>query len=85
MAMVRDYYTVKLPIDMVESEPESFSDEDKEYLCDLAINEARERARLYCIPATWVAEVVMFDPLVPLVDNGEYVIKVVRVRHKTTK
>lgn len=46
---VRDYYTVELPGDVYDS---------LESLADLAISEARERARLYCCPAIWTATLV---------------------------
>lgn len=46
MKIVRDYYLVKIPGDIGQS---------LEGLADLAINEARERAKLYCMPAEWQA------------------------------
>jgi len=44
-----DYYIIRLPLDVTE---------DEELLLGLAINEARERARLYVIPAEWCASKV---------------------------
>ena len=44
-----DYYDVEVPGDCADS---------IEDLADIAINEARERARLYCIPALWTARLV---------------------------
>jgi uncharacterized protein GlcG (DUF336 family) len=39
-----DYYHIDVPSDYSE---------DPEERAETAINEARERARLYCIPCTW--------------------------------
>jgi len=47
--IVYDYYTVAIPGDVFDCE------DALERLADLAIDEARERARLYCIPAEWRA------------------------------
>ena len=41
-----DYYTVDVPGDCADSVAE---------LGSIAIDECRERARLYCIPALWTA------------------------------
>jgi hypothetical protein len=41
-----DYYTVDVPGDCADSVEE---------LGNIAIDEARDRARLYCIPALWTA------------------------------
>jgi hypothetical protein len=50
MSIVRDYYEVRVPTDL----------EDKadamDRLADAAIDEARERAKLYCMPAEWTAD-----------------------------
>ena len=42
----RNYYTVTVPGDLSDN---------MEDILDQAITEARERARLYCIPAEWTA------------------------------
>ena len=47
--MKYDYYTVAVPGDCADTLAE---------LADVAINEARERARLYAIPAEWLAVVI---------------------------
>lgn len=41
-----DYYRISIPGDLADSLTE---------LAEHAINEARERARLYCIPCDWEA------------------------------
>jgi hypothetical protein len=46
---VRNYYTVNVPGDAFGT---------LEEVTDYAINEARERAKLYCIPCEWTARVV---------------------------
>jgi hypothetical protein len=47
--LVRDYYTVIVPGDLCD---------DPEGMADAAIYEARERARLYCVPAEWSATLI---------------------------
>jgi hypothetical protein len=42
--LVRDYYNVSIPGDLSDN---------MEDLAEQAITEARERARLYCIPCEW--------------------------------
>lgn len=42
-----DYYSIGVPGDCADT---------VEALAEIAINEARERARLYVMPATWSAE-----------------------------
>jgi len=49
MATTRDYYTVQVPGDAADSVAD---------LADIAIDEARDRARLYCMPALWTATLV---------------------------
>ena len=44
-----DYYTIDVPGDCADTIEE---------LGGIAINEARERARLYCIPALWTARLI---------------------------
>lgn len=46
--------------------------------CDLAIDEARERAKLYCIPCTWEATILQDG----WYSGGEYVVRVKRTRFK---
>ena len=45
--MVYDYYNVEVPGDCFDS---------LSRLTELAIDIARERARLYCVPAVWTAK-----------------------------
>jgi hypothetical protein len=47
-----DYYTVDVPGDCADS---------LEDLASIAIDECRERARLYCLPALWTATRVVGD------------------------
>jgi len=56
MALKRNYYTVELPGDLFED-----GDDWKERMCQQAISEAWERARLYIIPALWTAKIVSGD------------------------
>lgn len=44
---VYDYYTVSVPGDLADT---------VEALAEQAITEAKERAKLYCVPAVWTAE-----------------------------
>jgi hypothetical protein len=44
-----DYYDIEVPGDCADTVEE---------LADIAINEAMERARLYCMPALWSARLV---------------------------
>lgn len=67
-----DYYRVAVPGDMCEG------DEAMEELASVAINEARSRARLYCIPALWAAKLVSGE-----VGGSEVVFQVVRKRRVT--
>lgn len=46
MRTLRNYYRVTLPGDLYDN---------IESLSDYAINEARERARLFCIPCNWTS------------------------------
>jgi hypothetical protein len=50
---VRDYYTVTVPGDLADTVTD---------LAVAAINEARERTRLYCIPAEWTATLIAGEP-----------------------
>ena len=45
-----DYYLIDLPGDMYDDMP---TDEWLDKMGDHAIDEARERATLYCMPAEW--------------------------------
>jgi hypothetical protein len=47
-----DYYEVDVPGECADF---------MEDLGDIAINEARDRARLYCMPALWTAEPIAGD------------------------
>ena len=46
MKTIRNHYKVTVPGDCADTLKD---------LGSIAINEARERARLYCLPATWTA------------------------------
>jgi len=67
-----DYYDVEVYSDCADS---------IEGLADLAITEARERARLYCIPAIWSARLLAGG-----LESGDFVtyFRVCRKRHKAT-
>ena len=52
---VYDYYVIELPGDMYDDLPK---DEWLERMEDHAIDEARDRALLYCIPAEWRVELL---------------------------
>lgn len=65
---VRDYYEVKLPTDLSDSLDD---------LSSMAINEAKERARLYCVPAEWSAKLIAGE-----VGEGEVSFRVCRLRNK---
>jgi len=67
--IIRDYYTVKVKV------PGDMSDR-LEDLADQAIAEARERARLYCLPAEWKATRIAGD-----VGDTEVTFRVCRRRH----
>ena len=49
MALRYDYYIIDVPVDCADT---------LDALADIAINEARERAKLYCIPCDWSATVI---------------------------
>ena len=68
---VYDYYEVSLPGDIFDGE------DALERLANLAIDEARERAKLYCIPAEWTAERISGE-----VGDFEVTFKVRRKREK---
>ena len=53
MTHKRDYYTISLPTDL-----ENENDQWEERMCEHAIDEAREQARLYVIPCTWSAKLL---------------------------
>lgn len=67
-SLVRDYYTVSLPGDVFDS---------LEDLSSLAINEAKEKVRLYCVPAIWTVKVLAGE-----VGDHEVSFRVCRVRNK---
>ena len=58
--VVTDRYRVLVPEDAFHHP--SDDEPDWELGHELAINEARERTRLYCVPATWWAEVELRQP-----------------------
>jgi hypothetical protein len=65
---VYDYYKVSVPGDC---------DDSIEALADIAINQAREQARLYCIPCAWNAELVSGE-----LGDFECTFKVTRKRNR---
>ena len=69
-----DYYTIHVPGDMFVGE------RALESTADVAIDEARERARLYCIPAEWTATLVSGE-----LGDWEMVFKVRRKRMRSHK
>jgi hypothetical protein len=68
--LVRDYYQVSVPGNCAES---------LEELGDIAIQEARERAKLYVVPCNWEAQHVAGE-----LGDFEVKFKVCRTRHKAT-
>lgn len=71
MRTTRDYYTISVPGDCADSMQE---------LGSIAINEARERAKLYCMPATWEAKHISGQ-----LGDWEVSFRVVRTRVKREK
>lgn len=71
--LVYDYYTVRVSGDVYDLDYPSAMEE----LGQLAIEEARERTRLWCFPALWVAEPIAGE-------LGDYMItfRVRRTRRK---
>jgi len=69
--IVYDYYIVDVPGDC---------DDTIKGLGDIAIIEARERARLYCIPATWTAKHIGGD-----VGNWFVRFRVCRMRNRVER
>jgi hypothetical protein len=67
-ATVRDYYTVSIPGDL--------SDNMRDIL-EQAIVEAKERTRLYCIPAEWTATRISGE-----IGDWEIVVRVRRRRNR---
>jgi hypothetical protein len=66
MKFVRDYYLVQLPGDCADS---------LDIAAQLAIVEARERARLYCLPCEWQVTHLSGEP-----GDSEVVFRVRRKR-----
>jgi len=69
--IVRDYYRVSIPGDCADTIDE---------LGHIAINEARERAKLYCMPADWRATLVRGQ-----LGDFEVTFRVVRYRNRVTR
>jgi len=63
-----DYYTVSIPGDLSD---------DMTVLADQAITEAKERAKLYCVPATWTAQRISGE-----IGSFEVVFRVTRKRNR---
>jgi hypothetical protein len=68
---VRDYYKVAVPGDVFDELNAGT------LLAELAINEARDRAKLYCVPALWTAKLISGE-----VGDYEIVFQVVRKRNR---
>ncbi len=68
---VYDYYEISIPGDAFET---------MEDACDCAINEARDRARLYCMPCMWSAW-----PIRGEIGSWEIIFKVSRKRNRIAK
>lgn len=66
---VYDYYTIEVPGDIYPT---------LKWLGEVAIDEAKERARLYCIPCEWTATHVRGKP-----GDAYVVFQVRRKRNKT--
>jgi hypothetical protein len=65
--MKRDVYHIQVPGDLADTPQE---------LCEHAITEARERARIYAMPANWEAEIEKGE-----VGDFEVTVKVIRWRN----
>ena len=65
---VNDYYLVRIPGDMCNTLTE---------VCEAAITEAREKTRIYAIPAEWTARVIKGE-----IGDWEVTVKVRRRRNK---
>ena len=66
-----DYFMVTLPSDLIQDETTWAAQ-----MCEVAINEARESARIFAIPCEWQAELLSGSP-----DSFESVFRVRRKRH----
>lgn len=66
--LIRDYYIVKVP---------GVAAETLDKLADLAIREARDRTKLYCLPAEWTATCISGE-----VGSWEVTFRVRRTRNK---
>jgi len=69
-----DYYEVQVPGDAWQGVP---PEEQRESICQAAITEAGERAKLYAMPCNWTARITKGEV-------GDYLVtvKVVRKRHR---
>lgn len=68
--IIRDYYVVSIPGDLSDN---------MEDLASQAITEARERAKLYCVPAEWSA-----TPISGEIGSFEVKFRVVRRRRRVS-
>jgi hypothetical protein len=66
-----DYYQIKLPCDLITPDHPDWTEGMSWY----AINQARELARLWCVPCHWEAQLIEGDK-----DSWECVFKVRRKR-----
>lgn len=57
--MKYDYYEIEIPGDVFQGDS---MEEQREGICQQAIDEARERAKLYCVPANWSAHIIKGEP-----------------------
>jgi len=49
-----DYYTIALECDIFDESSQTYTED----MASLAIDQASEQSRLYCIPAMWTSELV---------------------------
>ena len=70
-----DVYEVQVPTDLAD--PEKSPDDQRKELCQQAITQAEERAKVYALPADWSAEIVQGD-----LEGFEVTVRVVRKRHR---
>ena len=68
---VYDYYEIAVPGDAFDG------DDAIQQLGSLAIDEARERAKLYCVPAEWTSKLISGEA-----GDFECVFQVVRKRNR---
>lgn len=72
---VYDYYEVEIPGDVFDGE------DSLEQLASLAIDEAREKTKLYCTPCVWTSEKVSGE----VGSSGDVTFRVRRKRLRRSK